>query len=128
MSVRIGGSFDDSAFEDGFDIGVLSSQSGGAYVALEGDFSIGEPPFPPTVAIGPFSTKTQINGKYIQLQGITHYADHTDGIIVHPSSMRIVTSGSSTLQIEGYYVARVGDFLGDGDMIAGPGSIDTFIG
>lgn len=99
-----------------------------AYVSLEGDTSVGEPPFPPTASIGPYSTKTKINGKYVQLKDVTQYAEHTDGTTIHPSSMRIVTSGSSTMQIEGHYVARIGDSLGDGDTISGTGSSNTNIG
>jgi uncharacterized Zn-binding protein involved in type VI secretion len=101
-------------------------------VALEGDVSVGETPWPSTPAIGPYSIRTKINGKSIQLKNTTMYADHSHTFgtvtITHPSMMRIVTTASNTLKIEGHYVARIGDTLGDNDIIAGPGSGNTNIG
>lgn len=101
-------------------------------VALDSDISIGDAPWPSTGAIGPFSTRTKINGKYIQLRDRTHYASHSyvfgGTVVTHPSSLRVVTTATNTLKIEGYFVARIGDTLGDNDIIAGPGSPNTYIG
>ena len=89
--------------------------------------SAGESGFPPTQSIGEYSVNTKINGKYVQLQGVTKYAAHTNGVIVHSADDRIVVTGSNTMNIEGHSVGRIGDMLLDGDTIA-TGSSDTNIG
>lgn len=98
-----------------------------AYAALENDMSTGMDGFPPSAAIGPYSSKTKINGKYIQLKGYTKYSAHTLGTVTHTADQRIVATASTTLKIEGRYVARIGDTLTDNDSIA-TGSSNTNIG
>lgn len=103
-----------------------------AKVALTPGLSRGEGGWPSTASIGPYSSRIKINGKNIQLKGLTEYAEHSRTLggvtVTHPSSQRIIVSGSSTLKIEGYYVARIGDYLGDGDIITGYVSTNTDVG
>jgi uncharacterized Zn-binding protein involved in type VI secretion len=55
------------------------------------------------------------------------YIQHVCGKTVHPNSARKVSSGSSTFFFEGKAVARIGDNIACGDMIA-EGSSDAFVG
>ena len=100
--------------------------------ALEDSLSQGETPWPSTGAIGPFSSKTKINGKSIQLKDVTLYEAHSHNFgtvtVTHRSILRAVVTASNTLKIEGHYAARIGDTLGDSDVIAYFGSINTDIG
>jgi uncharacterized Zn-binding protein involved in type VI secretion len=96
-------------------------------ISLEGKISTGEGCFPPTNAVGPYTTTSFFNGLAIQLKGVTKYAPHTCGLVTHTSDVRITTGGSGTFFLEGKQVCRIGDSIGDGDMIA-EGSQDTFIG
>lgn len=96
-------------------------------IATEHTPSTGHDCFPPTNAIGPYSTRTTINGKGIQLKGVTMYAPHTCGKVTHPSEARKVVEGSDTITVEGIPVVRIGDLIACGDAVA-VGSTDTFGG
>lgn len=96
-------------------------------VALEAKPSTGHGCFPPTQAVGPYTTKSFFNGSAIQLKGKTKYAPHTCGQETHPSEGRITSSGSSTFFLEGKAVCRIGDDIACGDAIAG-GSPSAFVG
>jgi len=98
-------------------------------VAVEATTSTGHSCFPPSSAIGPYSIKTKINGKFIQLQQYTMYAAHTcdDNDITHTSAQRKVTTGSTKVFVEGKPVARIGDPIDCGDAVS-VGSSDTFAG
>lgn len=94
-------------------------------IAVADQVSTGHDCYPPTQAIGPFTTKTFIKGKPIQLATLTKYADHECGDHVHTN--RTVVSGSSTTFIQGYPVARIGDPISCGDTV-GQGTENTFCG
>ena len=95
-------------------------------IALEGQMSTGHGCFPPTAAIGPYTTKSTIGGKAIQLRGVTMYATHVCGNTTHPSSARKVTDpGGSTFFLEGKPVAFIGDPIDCGDMV-GEGASSSF--
>jgi uncharacterized Zn-binding protein involved in type VI secretion len=63
------------------------------------------------------SVKTKVNGKYVVLNDKTKYALHKKGNTIHTADMRKVSSGSIKAKIEGFYIARINDTLGDGDTI-----------
>ena len=96
-------------------------------IALESKQSTGHGCFPPTAAIGPYTTTSFFNGLKVQLLQHTMYAAHTCGDTTHASSQRKVSSASSTFYLEGKKVARIADDLACGDAIA-EGSQDSFIG
>lgn len=96
-------------------------------IATEQNPSTGHDCFPPTSAIGPYSTRTRINGKYIQLKGITMYAPHTCGKTTHTPEQRKVIEGSSNITVEGKPVVRIGDLIACGDAVS-KGSDNTFGG
>jgi uncharacterized Zn-binding protein involved in type VI secretion len=96
-------------------------------VALEAKQSTGHGCFPPTAAVGPYTTTAYFNGLKIQLKGVTKYAPHTCGLTTHPSEARLVSSASSTFYFEGKQVARISDDIACGDCIA-EGSETAFIG
>jgi uncharacterized Zn-binding protein involved in type VI secretion len=95
-----------------------------AAVALAGGTSTGHGCFPPVPDIGGYSTKTKVEGRPVQLVGITAYGPvHNCGLSVHPCGP--VVSGSSKSIMEGAPVARIGDPIACGDMIA-KGASKTF--
>lgn len=95
-------------------------------IALEAQMSTGHGCFPPTNATGPYTTKSFISGKKVQLRGVTMYAPHVCGIVVHPSdSRKVVDPGGSTFFLEGKPVAFIGDPIACGDMV-GEGAPSTF--
>ena len=96
-------------------------------IAIEQTLSTGHSCFPPTNAVGPYSTKTKINGKFIQLEQHTAYAPHTCNDTTHTTAQRKVTTGSTKVFVEGKPVARIGDPIDCGDAIA-LGSSNTFAG
>lgn len=96
-------------------------------IAIEATTSTGHACFPPTNAIGPYSTKTRVNGKFIQLEQYTMYAAHTCDETTHPPEERKVTTGSTKVFVEGKPVARIGDPIDCGDAVA-VGSSNTFAG
>lgn len=98
-----------------------------ASVALEGKVSTGHGCFPPTNAVGPYSTRTKVNGQFVQLKNTTKYAPHTCGKTTHPTDARIVVGGSSKVRIEGKWCARIGDDIACGDAVS-VGSPNTFAG
>lgn len=95
-------------------------------VALQGQMSTGHGCFPPTAAVGPYTTKSYFNGKPIQLRGTTQYAPHTCGTTTHPSSARKVSAAGGTFYLEGKLVAMIGDMIDCGDAVA-EGSPTSFI-
>lgn len=97
-----------------------------AAVALENKLSTGHDGFPPTRAIGPYTTKSFINGLKVQLKDYTKYDTHCSGRTCHYPDERITSSGSSTFYLEGKQVCRIGDSLACGDVIS-EGSSNTFI-
>ena len=96
-------------------------------VALEGKISTGHGCFPPTNAIGPYTTKSFFNGLKVQLLNHTQYATHCCGIVCHSPSERKTSSSSSTFYLEGKKVCRIGDNIACGDTIS-EGSETAFIG
>lgn len=98
-----------------------------AAVALEQKVSTGHGCFPPTQAIGPYTTTSFFNNKAIQLLNHTKYAPHTCGTVTHTPDQRITSSASSTFFLEGKAVCRIGDDISCGDAIA-EGSDSAFIG
>lgn len=92
-------------------------------IALEGQNSTGHLCYPPTNAVGAYSTKTFINGKAIQLLGLTFYSDHNCGDSVHTN--RVTVEGSSKTFVEGVSVCRIGDQISCGDTV-GQGSENSF--
>lgn len=96
-------------------------------IAVEATTSTGHSCFPPTSAIGPYSTKTRVNGKFVQLEQYTMYAAHTCDETTHSPSERKVTTGSTKVFVEGKPVARIGDPIDCGDAVS-VGSSNTFAG
>lgn len=96
-------------------------------VALESKQSTGHGCFPPTAAIGPYTTTSYFNGLKIQLKDTTKYAPHSCGLVTHQDMERLVTTASSTFYFEGKQVARISDDIACGDCIA-EGSENAFIG
>ena len=93
-------------------------------VALQGGRSTGHGWFPPKGDIGGYSSKTSINGKKVQLTGVTGYGPiHRCGKVVH--GMGKVVTGSRKTTMEGKPIARIGDKIACGDTVA-KGSRDTF--
>ena len=95
-------------------------------IALQSQSSTGHGCFPPTGAIGPYTTTSYINGKLIQLRGTTQYSAHTCGTVTHSPGARTVSSTAGTFYMEGILVAMIGDSINCGDAIA-EGSQDSFI-
>lgn len=93
--------------------------------AREGDMSTGADGLPPTAAVSGFSPNVFVNGKPIQLMGLTHYTGHGSG--VHDMEGRVVINGSSKVRANNRAVVRTGDSLGDGDTV-GAGSGNVFFG
>ena len=95
-----------------------------AAIALQGGSSTGHGCFPPRPDLGPYSTKTMVNGRPCQLTGRTAYGPiHNCGKSFH--GMGVVVSGSSKSFIEGAPAARIGDSIACGDSV-GRGSSNTF--
>ena len=95
-----------------------------AAVALAGGTSTGHGCFPPVPDIGGYSSKTIVEGRPVQLVGITNYGPiHNCGLSVHACGP--VVSGSGKNFVEGTPVARIGDSIACGDMIA-KGASKTF--
>ena len=96
-------------------------------IALQGGKSTGHGCFPPTPDVGPYTTTSFIDGKAIQLRGVTMYAPHSCGTSTHPQTARkIKDPGGSTFFLEGKPVAFVGDDLDDAGDRVGKGSSDSF--
>lgn len=96
-------------------------------IALENQISTGHGCFPPTQCVGPYSSTVRINGKLVQLRGISRYIQHTCGKVTHPTNGRIVVEGSATIFVEGIPVVRIGDLIACGDRV-GKGSDNVFGG
>lgn len=95
-------------------------------IAVEGGISTGHGCFPPTQSIGPFTSTAFLEGKRIQIRGVTQYAAHTCGKTTHPPSNRVVIDpGGSTFFMEGLPVAMIGDMITCGDAV-GKGASSTF--
>lgn len=96
-------------------------------IALENQLSTGHGCFPPTNCIGPYSSTVRINGKLVQLKGISRYIQHRCGNTTHTTEGRIVVEGSATIFVEGIAVVRIGDLIACGDRVA-RGSDNVFGG
>jgi hypothetical protein len=70
-------------------------------ISLEAQQSTGHGCFPPTPAVGPYTTKSFFNGKAIQLFEHTQYQAHTCGLTTHAPAARKVSSSSSTFFCSG---------------------------
>ncbi len=96
-------------------------------IAVIGDVTTGHDGFPPTKMVTSPISKTKFNG---QKPGVVdpacQFLVHNKGQAVHPQDTRYPTSGSTKTKIEGYYIARIGDPLNDGDIIA-KGSDNSFV-
>ena len=95
-------------------------------VAREGDSSTGADGYPPTAAVSGFSPNVFVNGKPIQLLGLTHYAGHASPYI-HTTGGRVTSSGSGKVFANGIATVRSGDSIADGDTV-GAGSPNVFFG
>lgn len=96
-------------------------------IAIIGDVTTGHDGYPPTEMISSPVSKTKVNGKKPGVvDPACRFATHTKGLSVHPETIRTPKKGSTKTKIEGYYIARIGDELNDGDIIAG-GSENSFI-
>lgn len=95
-----------------------------AAAARLGDLSAGHGCFPPTACIGSQTTKTYINGILAQAQG-SSFLLHVCGRSVHP--VRLSSSGSGTVFIEGKPAIRIGDSISCGDTVS-QGSPNVVIG
>ena len=94
-------------------------------IAIASQQSTGHDCWPPSPAIGPYSTKTFINGRGIQLLNTTYYTDHSCGDSVHTGRHTVEASGKTF--VEGIAACRVGDQISCGDTI-GQGSENSFSG
>lgn len=96
-------------------------------IAVIGDITTGHDGFPPTKMVTSPVTKTKFNG---QKPGVVdracQFLPHTKGSTTHLQVERYPIEGSKKTKIEGYYLARIGDKLADGDVIA-KGSENSFI-
>ena len=96
-------------------------------IAVIDDYSTGHDGFPPTKMITSPVQKTKFNGKKPGVvDPACKFATHNKGSAVHPDTIRYPKKGSSKTKIEGYYIARIGDELNDGDIIA-QGSDNSFV-
>lgn len=96
-------------------------------IAVIGDVTTGHDGYPPTKMVQSPVSKTKINGKKPGVvDPACQFIEHRKGNSVHPQNIRYPVEGSSKTKIEGYYIARIGDSLNDGDVIA-KGSDNSFI-
>ena len=99
-------------------------------IALEGQLSTGHGCWPPTQCVGPYSSTVRINGKLVQLKGVSMYQAHTCGKVTHPTEGRKVIADpakTDTIFVEGIAAAMIGDLIACGDRV-GKGSDDVFGG
>lgn len=96
-------------------------------IAVIGDVTTGHAGYPPTKMVQSPVSKTKFNG---QKPGVVdpqcQFIAHNLGPSVHPQDIRYPIEGSKKTKIEGYYIARIGDKLADGDIIA-KGSDNSFV-
>lgn len=96
-------------------------------ISVIGDQTTGHDGYPPTRMVTSPVQKTKWNGKK---PGVVdkecQFIEHWKGNSVHPQTIRYPIEGSEKTKIEGYYIARIGDMLSDGDVIA-RGSSNSFI-
>jgi uncharacterized Zn-binding protein involved in type VI secretion len=89
----------------------------------QGDKTVGHGCYPPTVSkMG--SSNTFVNGKPVIRANIDSFVSHGCGDCSYHSGK--VSTGSTTVFVEGFPVARNGDSLTCGDK-CGPGSSDTIV-
>lgn len=98
-------------------------------IAVIGDITTGHDGFYPTPMIKSPVSKTKFNGKKPgvvdpECQFMAHNLIPLP--IWHTEQMRYPIEGSKKTKIEGYYIARIGDKLADGDVIA-KGSNNSFV-
>ena len=96
-------------------------------IAVIGDTSTGHDGYPPTKMVTSPISKTMVNGKKPGVVDPScQFIVHNKGQSVHPQNTRYPSKGSTKTKIEGYYIARIGDPLNDGDVIA-KGSDNSFV-
>jgi uncharacterized Zn-binding protein involved in type VI secretion len=96
-------------------------------ISVIGDTTTGHDGYPPTKMVTSPVTKTKFNGKKPGVMDkACQFLPHNKGNSVHPQIERYPVQGSKKTKIEGYYLARIGDKLADGDVIA-KGSDNSFI-
>ena len=96
-------------------------------ISVIGDTTPGHDGFPPTKMVTPPVAKPKFNGKKPGvMDSACQFLPHSKGQTVHPQVSRYPIEGSKKTKIEGYYLARIGDKLNDGDIIA-KGSDNSFI-
>lgn len=98
-------------------------------ISVIGDLTTGHDGYYPTPMFTSPVSKTKFNGKKPgvvseECQFITHNTIPPSA--PHTNDIRYPVEGSSKTKIEGYYIARIGDKLADGDVIA-QGSHNSFI-
>lgn len=96
-------------------------------ISVIGDTTTGHDGYPPTKMVTSPVTKTKFNGKKPGVvDPACQFITHNKGLSVHPQEIRYPIEGSKKTKIEGYYLARIGDKLADGDIIA-KGSDNSFV-
>jgi uncharacterized Zn-binding protein involved in type VI secretion len=95
-------------------------------IAIQGGMSTGHSCFPPTPDVGPYTTTSFLNGKPLQLRGVTQYATHSCGTSTHPQNSRVIKNVPGTFYMEGQLVAFIGDELTDSGDFVGKGSSSAF--
>ena len=102
-----------------------------AGISVIGDVTTGHDGWPPTKMVSSPVSKTKFNGKKpgvvdseCQFEKHGKYIGNT--WVEHLEDERFPVEGSTKTKIEGYYLARIGDKLNDGDIIA-KGSENSFI-
>jgi uncharacterized Zn-binding protein involved in type VI secretion len=96
-------------------------------IAVIDDVTTGHEGYPPTKMVTSPVSKTKFNGKKPGVvDPACQFLPHTKGNSTHPQNIRYPVEGSTKTKIEGYYLARIGDKLADGDVIA-KGSDNSFI-
>lgn len=98
-------------------------------ISVIGDITTGHDGYYPTPMIKSPIKKTKFNGvKPGVVDQECQFMEHNTipSTVPHTPQMRYPIEGSKKTKIEGYYLARIGDKLNDGDIIA-KGSHNSFI-
>lgn len=88
----------------------------GSFVRI-GDESAGHGCFPPTQLVYTPVTRTFCDGKLIAVVG-AQYAPHSCNHTTHTQQDRTIIGGSNNTFIEGFQMARIGDPIACGDIVA----------
>lgn len=79
--------------------------------------------YPPRANVGPSASNVYVNGIAVHIVGDT-YPTHCCGVTCHDGTL---SSGSSTVYVNGQPVGRIGDPVSCGGLVA-EGSPDVFAG